>query len=273
MTNEKSTSSQSYQTPSQPPPPYSQGQSSSSSTPASNIILASLSLHMNDRIRLLNFPLTTQQLVRDAILQTWPRGIQDERLYSGSQEFKLNGNPWSGIGSSDAINSRRMMCRILNVLKSSGWTLKINTTITRKQEDKDTLLFQYSETKAATEKALQEPNEWMAVAFSKSDRLRLIDSPAVVSTTIVNLLKPMIQSHGPFTEASKVYECKFHGYPWVPMGSATMDSRRIALGIMQGLEMCGFSVYAAIDMKTAVGGDAAHGQTDTWFCRRTGAFS
>lgn len=52
---------------------------------------ASLSLHQNDKIRLLDFPNEAVEVVKSAIRTGWPYGLQDQRHVHGSTELKLKG--------------------------------------------------------------------------------------------------------------------------------------------------------------------------------------
>jgi hypothetical protein len=69
---------------------------------------ACLTLNWNDRLRLIRFPEPIIDTVRQAILTSWHRGLQNERPYAGAYEFKLSGNPWFGQGV-EAVESRAMM--------------------------------------------------------------------------------------------------------------------------------------------------------------------
>jgi hypothetical protein len=73
---------------------------------------ACVTLNRGDRLRLIRFPPTIIDVVRQAITNSWPRGLQSEQDYSGAHEFKLNGNPWFGQGF-DAVPSRIMMYHLI----------------------------------------------------------------------------------------------------------------------------------------------------------------
>jgi len=220
---------------------------------------ASLSLHMTDRIRLLQFPIPIIQTVQTAIVKSWPRGIQGTRDYYGSREFKLRGNPWSGQ-SEEAVHSRRLMCTVLAALFDAGWLLRLSTDVSKKQMDKDTLIFRQQVPAPA-------PCEWMCISFSRSDRLRFIDAPADFVKYMLQKLQRDTQSHSPHMPG--VYELKLRGTPWNADGDETMYARKLLLVLIAGLEEYGFTVYASIDQKTGPGGDSRRSETDTWHCCRT----
>lgn len=85
-----------------PSPPYEKSEGSSSkpletapllekTTSIANFqtTFASLSMHMTDRLRLLQFPVGTIEIIRATITANWPRGVQATRDYYGSHEFKV----------------------------------------------------------------------------------------------------------------------------------------------------------------------------------------
>lgn len=99
-----------------------------------------ISLHERDKIRVMNLADDAITLLRTVIQSSWSRGIQSERTYSASYEFKLNGNPWSG-NSEEANNSRCLVVRILRAMSQLGWGLLVTTDITKHETDKDTMYF------------------------------------------------------------------------------------------------------------------------------------
>jgi hypothetical protein len=161
-----------------------------------------LSLHASDKIRMLRFPESEVRLVRSTITRTWPRGLDVQRPYSGSEEFKLRGYPWQGTGD-DAVHSRRMLAGVLSGLYAAGWLLYISTDVSKRVLDKDSLLFRH----CGPDHALPQ-SEWFAMSFSRSDRIRLIDAPKDVVGEVVACCKKMTQSHGPYSMPN-VYELRF----------------------------------------------------------------
>jgi hypothetical protein len=69
---------------------------------------ACLTLNRTDRLRLIRFPASIIDIVRQTILSSWPRGLKNEKPYAGSYEFKLNGNPWWGHAI-ESVESCTMM--------------------------------------------------------------------------------------------------------------------------------------------------------------------
>ncbi len=208
---------------------------------------ASLSMHENDRLRLLQFSSDETQTIRDTISISWPNGIQSERDYYGSHEFKLRGNPWYGSGD-DAVFARRFMTRVFETLANIGWVLTVSADLSKKTTDKDTLFFRYQQPPPA-------PCEWMTISFSNQDLLRLIDAPQSLVSYMVQHLAPFIQRHQPHkNQPEAAYEFKINGYPWDASGSTTVESRRLVLRLLEGLDMNGWTVYGRIPQSTSQSG-------------------
>ncbi|KAF1814800.1 hypothetical protein P152DRAFT_384025, partial [Eremomyces bilateralis CBS 781.70] len=224
-------------------------------------VFASLSLHMTDRLRFLQFPQEIITAVQNIITNVWSRGIQDTRLYHGSYEIKLRGNPCKRSGySDDAVHSRRLMNHILATLYQHGWILSLSTDISKKAMDKDTLIFRKQDPPPR-------PAEWFSISFSKTDRIRFIDAPQQLVSNMIALFQKETQSHASF-RLPHVYELKMNGYPWMASGSDTMYARSLILKLIEGLESHGFTVYASIDQKTGTSSDNHRGETDTFHCCR-----
>lgn len=218
---------------------------------------ASVSLHMSDRIRLMQFPQEVCDAVRNSLRETWPQGIQAEREYNGSLEFKMKGWPWSPSGE-DAIFARRLTRGIMATLYAHGWILYLASDISMKQGDKDNLFFRHQDPAPA-------PCEWFSTTFSRGDRLRLIDAPQALVDDAIALLQPHTQKHEPYRVAG-VYEIKFNGYPFMASGGNTMLSRMMCLQLFALFEQHGYTVYASIDQK--YGGENGT-ECDSWHLSRT----
>jgi len=234
------------------------GKASEPAVPQFVTQFASMSLHMSDRVRFLNFPPELPASIEGVFTAHWPTGIQYKQNYGGSYEFKLRGRPWTGHGS-DAITARRLMCRLLEALYDSGWVLAFATDISKKPEDKDTLIFRL-------QNPIPAPRSWAAISFSNTDKIRLIDAPDELVQSVVSTYSDMgvVQRHGPyFLEGA--YELKLRGRPWWSSGEETMTARRWLLILLAVLETHGYTCYASIDQKA---GSAESGDTDTWhICR------
>ncbi|KAH7125586.1 hypothetical protein B0J11DRAFT_433796 [Dendryphion nanum] len=213
-------------------------------------------MHHYDIIRFLHFPTPIVDICRDVIKQTWTRAIKNESEYGGSHEFKLHGFPWGGSGG-QTTEARRTICRLLEALHGQGWVLMISTSISKKEMEKDTLLFRHQTPAPA-------PCDWAAIGFSKNDRIRFIDAPPEIADS----LAARLGSHwvkertliGP-----GVHEFKLDGSPWWANGTKVMEVREMLLTFLEVLESEGWTVYASVDQKD---GGQNYTETDTWHCCR-----
>lgn len=91
--------------------------------------LACVSLHMNDRIRFLNFSTEEIRSLRDNLRTVW--SIQDVRSYGGAEEFKFKDYPWLGKAKGND-QSRRLIKSMLQTLYNMGWVLQAAVDISKK---------------------------------------------------------------------------------------------------------------------------------------------
>jgi hypothetical protein len=224
---------------------------------------ASISLHKSDRIRLLQFPPEDITAIRDVIKQNWPSGIQEERTYANSHEFKCLGNPWSGQGA-DAIPARILMRGILAYLYCCGWILTASTDVSKSILEKDTIIFR--------KQAVPPPaSEWIAISFNQGDRLRLIGAPPELIAAFQALLKGMglCKEEGWKDSVLNAFEFKIHGWPWRPQGEEAMKTRLLLLRMLETLEVGGWSLYATVDQNNGHHNkNSSSTGADSWYCAR-----
>jgi len=216
---------------------------------------------MTDRLRLIGFPPSTCESVREAINSSWPTGIQAERDYYGSYEFKLRGNPWSGQFS-EAVPARVLMTTILSTLYHSGWQLQMSTDISKKVRDKDSLFFRSG--------PLPSPASFFSISFNEGDKLRLIGAPPKVINSVKSVLGGTIQSEE-WKSKDIAYQFKLHGYPWHANGGDTVITRVVLLNILNSLNSLGWEIHATIDMSQGPASSQSNSggsDTDSWFFRK-----
>ncbi len=241
------------QIPTNPPP--SAETEIPSYTPAACSSFASLVISKLDRIRLVSFPRTIVDTVQETIQSTWQRGIQNVREYNGSHEFKLRGWPWS-TNTDESLLATRLIRRILAVLFTHGWVLSLSTDISQRQENKTALMFRHQH-------PAPNPCEWVAISFNSFNLLRLIDAPTSLVQTLVADLSLVTKSHQPH-KLQDVYELKLYGDPWGTFGKDSMQAWKMALKLMETLEVHGFKVCSSINHK----GRSQALEPDTWYCCR-----
>ncbi|CAF2447633.1 unnamed protein product [Rotaria sp. Silwood2] len=217
---------------------------------------ACLTLDQSDRLRLIRFPATTIHIVRKAILASWPRGLQNEKEYAGAYEFKFCGYPWLGQGI-EAVQSRVMMMSVLSALYHQGWYIVASTDVSKKQHDKDLLIFQLGVPPPTT--------SFFAVSFNERDKLRLIGAPYEVISAVQEIIGTNDIRHEKWIYSETAYQFKLHNRPWTAIDYKMVTSRMELLELLDCFESLGWELYASINLST--GHEGSH--TDTWFCRRS----
>ncbi|KAF9904190.1 hypothetical protein EC991_002938 [Linnemannia zychae] len=98
------------------------------------IDMFAMSFEWWDRLRVIEGSPENIAAIKDALQTVWTKGIQLEKDYEGSYEFKLGGspfNPWKW----DSIEARMMFIQILANLKSQGFSLYASIDISPNQQD------------------------------------------------------------------------------------------------------------------------------------------
>lgn len=110
--------------------------------PDPDVDLFAMSFNMRDRIRLIDAPSFAPLCIKNAIQSQWPNGIQDQRDYNGSIEFKLSGNPWFPDGS-ECVHGRMLLCQVIANIRAQGYKLygSIDITIGNKGMDLESWIF------------------------------------------------------------------------------------------------------------------------------------
>ncbi|KZP33691.1 hypothetical protein FIBSPDRAFT_943468 [Athelia psychrophila] len=215
---------------------------------------AAVTMNEDDLLRFLQFSKEEIEQIRTAILTSWANGIQNERDYHGSWEFKLRGNPWIAQGS-QAVGSRMLMRGVFKHLYHMGWSLVSSSDISKKTGDKDTLLFRRH--------APGPEIDLVSVSFNEDDKLRLIGAPGDLPPAIRQTLGPLIQSE---KDKDGAVQFKLQGNPWISEGTETVTTRSLLLNILQSLESHGFRMYASVNQSSK-----ETAEMDTWYlCRPVG---
>ncbi|KAL3708032.1 hypothetical protein TMatcc_006015 [Talaromyces marneffei ATCC 18224] len=253
-------------------PPFLSSPSSSLQPPPSHTKLACLSLHMSDRIRLLNFhPLNFHpehiRIITDVVRANAVKGVQDVRLYDQSTEIKLAGYPWISGGyrplPEDRVGAIKVMIAMLKTLYDLGWVVQFASDIWRKGSlDKDSLIMRYTHNIPPP----RPTSHWLGVSFDSSNLLSIVNAPPSLGAAVATHFgDDKVSSHKPAFPGEKreYYEIKFRGHPWRPSGTEAVKSRLLILGLLEVLEEHAFRLYTAIDQ-----GDSEGSGSDTWYCCR-----
>jgi hypothetical protein len=221
---------------------------------------ACVTMNESDRLRFIQFSKEEVDALRNVIASAWPKGIQEERNYHGSWEFKLKGDPWDGQGG-DAVPSRSLVCAVLAHLYQVGWVLVGAADASKKENDKDSLLFRRH--------GPSPPLTFFAISFNEDDKLRLIQAPPEMIPSFRQMLGPLLQDEH---DKDGAWQFKLHSYPWCAEGAEAVSTRTLLLNILQTLETHGFRIYASIDQSSGSYDEKkTTSETDTWFvCRPFG---
>ncbi|UJR08571.1 hypothetical protein I4U23_012830 [Adineta vaga] len=216
---------------------------------------ACVSLNMSDRLRLMRFPPTIIELVRQAILDSWPRGINKEKQETDFYEFKLHGNPWWGQGD-EAVPARSLMIHVLSGLHNKGWFLLSSTDVSKKALDKDCLIFQLGPVPSLT--------SFFSVSFDDYDKLRLISAPAELIPAVQKTLGQESIQREEWRDGGNAYQFKLRGNPWISNGEDATNTRLKLLSLLDCFVKYGWKLHASIDISQGHEGRDA----DSWFLRR-----
>ena len=182
----------------------------SNTPPGQSVPFCTISLDQLDRLRVINAPETIVAMIRKVIETTWLRGgIQAERDYHGSWEFKLSGTPWHSTSEESAM-ARYLVLKILEAMLEQGWHNIAGINISRGDTDKSVLIFQGGEPQG---------RPMMCLSLNDVDKFRLINMPKqlvkLFKKTLVSRWSKGIQEEMELMITSgSVCQLKLHGQPW-----------------------------------------------------------
>ena len=159
------------------------------------------------------------------------------------------------------------MREVFAYLFAVGWILHASTDVSKKEFDKDTLIFRKQQTPPPE-------SEWMSISFNQTDRLRLIGDPdGKLREAFRGMLKGMslLQEEGWKDVGRNAWEFKLNGHPWRATGEETMSTRLLLLKLVETMERGGWSLYASVDQNEGRGESTS--ETDSWFCVREKGWS
>ncbi|CAF0797145.1 unnamed protein product [Adineta steineri] len=163
--------------------------------------------------------------------------------------------PWYGQGA-EAVESRFMMMSVLSALHHQGWYLLMSTDISKKQADKDSLIFQLG--------TPPPPTSFFSVSFNELDKLRLISAPPELISAVQQIIGTSEIQREEWVYSQTAYQFKLRGHPWLGSGEEAVTSRIKLLSLLDCFASYGWQLHATVDM--SLGHDGS--ETDTWFFRR-----
>ncbi|KAG0257045.1 hypothetical protein DFQ27_005318 [Actinomortierella ambigua] len=231
-------------------------------------MMVAIAFSQENRIRLVNMPMSLLPALRAAILQGWGRPVKTERSYYGAYELKLYGQPWDDPFGERYVRSRRLLTHVIGVMLVHGWHLSQAFNTTKKSDGKDTLFFEPA--------AAAPGGGWVddgqvvhlvTMVFRGEDKIVIIDASPVLVDSVRQCLQRAwpkgIQSE---TDHGSVgHEFKLVGIPFEPLtGETSMQNRMMMMALMNCLLPQGYKLYTTFNV-----GDHRE-LMETWLFRRMG---
>ncbi|RNA31790.1 hypothetical protein BpHYR1_049176 [Brachionus plicatilis] len=210
-----------------------------------------LSLNSSDKIRILS-PENLYEMIKNCVLNGWPKGIQRERMFGLSYEIKLFGNPWTDWSrdSSDSYNIPILVLEIMRNLFKNGWLFVAAIDSGKRQSSLNALYFRYAPDQIT--KMDMENTRFFALTLNKSDRIRLHQSDQDLNALVSNqsygihsLWPRGIQRESMIDHA---LEFKLAGNPWDSHASEAVESRLLLNSLFNLFARYGWNLYATCDL-------------------------
>merc|ERR1719313_3146933 len=68
--------------------------------------------------------------IKSVLQERYKSGVVKESTFRRAFDFKIRGEPWSGINANDGIEARSMMCHLLQKVTLKGWKVVLSTYAT-----------------------------------------------------------------------------------------------------------------------------------------------
>ncbi len=196
-----------------------------------------------DKIILVKGDEVIKGIVREAIEESWTKGIQSQSDLDNKHglihEFKMRGRPFFQTGEQSAM-CRRMLLTIIGQMGARRWRLLAATSL---KGGTDTLFFIEDSNYHVT------PRELAMISLNRNDRLRLINfdesAKAVVRAAITKRYQEKNPQERDYHEA---YEFTLKGWPFHCSGEDAVASRRLVCQVLQDLSAAGWYCMNTIDV-------------------------
>ena len=203
-----------------------------------------LSLNRNDRIRLINAPNDLANAIKTAIMQAWPKGVQEEMIIGTTYEIKIKGNPW-WCDAEETVYSRQLVSNIFKLLRQYSWNFYATCELSYHLNSKGVFFFRYDSTTNINLRPL-------CISLNESDKIRVIDANqnhvnAVVDAIAVAWPKGM-QDQSLYAGASQF---KLRGNPFSGSSSNLIYASAVMMYIFANLKSQGaiFQCSASVSGK------------------------
>lgn len=234
--------------------------SSSSKVPAT---FATLSVHHQNKIRIVKFPNSLIVGIRKRIIALWPKGIKQDDLYGDSWQIVLHNNT-PKVGNPDLTPV--VLRDILAYLYTEGWIIETSTNPTKKGKARDTFIFR--------SQPIPPPATFMTITFHHHSALHL----AGADTESINALRASLTKNSVYRSSkakTAFWQIKIKGSPWVPVGKESVHTRLVMIAILEGLDESGWKLYTRCSLGPNLGRIYSERccshrlrdkTSDTWYC-------
>merc|ERR1712136_15483 len=206
---------------------------------------ATLSLNSNDQLRIISSHQTRdfESLVttlKSVISKHWHHGLSREWRKNNHHTFKMKGNPWWSDGT-ESVESRWLICKILEALMALGWRIHTATDISRKLQDKTTFILKNMHQSISVNVP--------CLSFNESNKVRAINMPhdglaeiqAVLQGTNSPWVVTRIQAYG------RSKEWKFQHPLW---DFSPYYGKALALHLLDSMQRSGYSMLTSADISS-----------------------
>ncbi|PAA83367.1 hypothetical protein BOX15_Mlig011687g1, partial [Macrostomum lignano] len=210
-----------------------------------------LSLNRRDRLRLMG---TSEQsevedkdcnqlmdVIRECVLNYWPKGLRQERDWYGARELHLTGSPWWTEGS-DSVHSRLLITLLLQRLRQIGWRVVETVDVCRRLSDKSILLFERSPPRSTLH---------CCISLNGTSLLRFINAPEDVVSAMRHVVS---DNYARGIKSEKIYagyhQIHLRGQPWSAFsGNDHMHGRHLMLAVLSAMRQdLGWSLVCSADV-------------------------
>ena len=158
----------------------------------------------------------------------WNKGLQKAERKGEEQIFKLKGNPWWASGE-DTVQSRRLMCGILETMFALNWELVVTSDLSRVGSDCDTFIFKARTTSAPAQTVI-------GVSTHETDKIRLVNAPPEETEQLTDVIRQAVARAWPQgVQREQVYggsqELKLKGRPFWADGADTIHVRQLMMQV------------------------------------------
>jgi len=195
-----------------------------------------------DTLVLLEASTKIEEVVKNAIKDAWPYGIQDEKKVDSCgktlTEIKLNGNPWMDDDGPQNVRTRELVMSIISAMGSINYRLHAGTNI---KGGTDSYFFMHDPDYSTTAASM------CMISLNKENRLRLINCTEMAASVEDTITK----HYGKLAEQEDKYgswEFKLQGSPFISSGDVAIRVRKLMSRINETMMAHGWALSTSLDI-------------------------